>query len=218
MADLGATQQLYLERGFGRRIGFGQRPAVLVTDMIEAFTDPSSPLGSNLDNVVAAIRRVIDCARLKSVPVIFTTIAYDESEWQPARIFTTKIPALKVLKRGMRAVEVDRRLDRQPSETLIVKQFASAFFGTALASLLVAEGCDTVVVTGCTTSGCVRASVVDALQHGFRPIVAVEAVGDRAPEPQHANLFDIQAKYGDVVSLSDVVTYLEALPAHTERV
>jgi maleamate amidohydrolase len=217
VADLQAAQKLYMERGFGRRIGFGRWPAILVTDMINGFTDPASPLGSDLDPVVKSIRRLLDLARPKSIPVIFTTVSYEEAERQAARNFITKIPALKVLKAGTLTVEVDVRLERQPSEPVLVKQFASAFFGTALASLLAAEGCDTVIVTGCTTSGCVRASVLDALQHGFRPIVPLEGVGDRAPGPHEANLFDIQAKYGDVVVLDEVVDYLNALPVQNAR-
>lgn len=213
MVDFHTTQHLYQERGFSRTIDFGQRPALLVVDMIQAFTDVSSPLGSNLDSVVAAIRLLLDTARAKGVPVVFTTVAYDESAWQAARHFLTKVPSLKVLKAGTAAVEVDERLARQETEPVLLKQFASAFFGTALSSLLTAEGCDTLIVTGCTTSGCVRASVVDALQYGFRPIVPLEAVGDRAPEPHQANLFDIQAKYGDVLALSEVLKYLQELPA-----
>jgi nicotinamidase-related amidase len=213
MTNFDATQQLYQERGFSRRIGFGRRPALLIVDVIQAFTDPASPLGSDLNAVVAAIRSLLDAARPEGIPIVFTTVAYDESVWQPAQIFITKVPALKVLKLGTPAVEVDPRLERQATEPVLLKQFASAFFGTALASLLAAQNCDTLIVTGCTTSGCVRASVVDALQYGFRPIVPREAVGDRADGPHQANLFDIQAKYGDVLALDEVVQYLQALPA-----
>jgi maleamate amidohydrolase len=212
MTDFSATQQSYLERGFSRRIGFGRSPALLVIDMIHAFTDPASPLGSNLDSVVAALQHLLAAARIVGIPVVFTTVAYDDSAWQAAQVFITKVPALKVLKAGTPAVEVDERLEHRTSEPVLLKQFASAFFGTSLSSLLAAQGCDTAIVTGCTTSGCVRASVVDALQYGYRPIVPREAVGDRAPEPHAANLFDIQAKYGDVVALNEVVQYLQTLP------
>ena len=217
MADFTSTQQLYLERGFSQRIGFGRRPALLIVDVITAFTDPSSPLGSDLDAVVAAIQQLLDVARPQKIPVIFTTVAYDESAWQPAQIFITKVPALKALKAGTDAVDVDNRLKRQATEPLLCKQFASAFFGTSLFSLLAAQGCDTVIVTGCTTSGCVRASVVDALQYGFRPIVPMEAVGDRSPEAHQANLFDIQAKYGDVIALGEVVDYLQNVTREAAR-
>lgn len=209
MTDYSTTQQLYEQRGFARSIGFGHKPAVLVVDVIQAFTDPASPLGSNLDTTVAAIRQILDVARTRSLPVIFTTVVYDEATWQPAQVFLEKVPSLRMLRAGTPAVEVDARLDRLPTEPVLVKQFASAFFGTALASLLASQGCDTVIVTGCTTSGCVRASVVDALQYGFRPIVPREAVGDRAQEPHQANLFDIQAKYGDVISLEETLAHLQ---------
>jgi maleamate amidohydrolase len=211
MTDFSATQQTYLERGFSRRIGFGRSPALLVIDMIRAFTDPASPLGSNLDSVVMSLQHLLATARIVGIPIVFTTVAYDEGAWQAAQVFITKVPALKVLKTGTPAVEVDERLERRASEPILLKQFASAFFGTSLSSLLAAQGCDTVIVTGCTTSGCVRASVVDALQYGYRPVVPREAVGDRAAEPHAANLFDIQAKYGDVVALSEVIQYLQTL-------
>ncbi len=213
MTDFNETQQLYQVRGFGRRIGVGQKPAVLVVDVINAFTDPTSSLGSDLDTTVSAIQRLLEVARSKSVPIVFTTVGYDESEWQPAHIFITKVPALKILKIGTSAVEIDPRLERRTTEPVLLKQFASAFFGTSLASLLTAQSCDTIIVTGCTTSGCVRASVVDALQYGFRPIIPLEAVGDRSLEAHKANLFDIEAKYGDVVALNEVLDYLRALPA-----
>lgn len=210
MTEYQAIQHFYEQRGFGREIGFGHRPAVLVVDVIQAFTDPASPLGANLDAMVAAIRQVLDAARALNLPVVFTTVAYDASPWQPARTFLEKVPSLRMLRAGTPEVEVDDRLGRLASEPVLVKQFASAFFGTALPSLLTSHGCDTVIVTGCTTSGCVRASVVDALQYGFRPIVPREAVGDRAPEPHEANLCDIQAKYGDVLSLEEVLARLAA--------
>ena len=138
-------------------------------------------------------------------------MGYDESEWQAAHIFITKVPALKVLKIGTPEVDVDPRLERRATEPILLKQFASAFFGTPLSSLLAAQHCDTVIVTGCTTSGCVRASVVDALQYGYRPIVPLEAVGDRSLEAHKANLFDIGAKYGDVILLNEVLDYLRNL-------
>lgn len=207
-----AAQALYDARGFGHTIGFGKSPAILVVDMIVGFTDPNSPLGAELAPVVSAIVQLLAIARKKAIPIIFTTVAYDDTEPQPARVFMTKVPSLTQLKVGSPSVEVDERLNRSAGEPLIVKHFASAFFGTNLAPLLVGAGSDTVVVTGCTTSGCVRASVVDALQYGFRPIVPAEAVGDRAKGPHDANLFDIAAKYGDVLPLGDVARYLEHIP------
>jgi len=201
----------YRERGFGGTAGFGRRPALLVIDLVNGFTNPASPLGSDLDAVVAATRRLLDACRLKGVPIVFTTVAFDGAKSQAAAVFMAKIPSLRTLQAGSDAVQIDTRLGLQPSDTLITKQFASAFFGTALSSLLAAEGCDTVLVTGATTSGCVRATAVDAVQYGYRPIVPRECVGDRARAPHEANLFDIQQKYGDVVGLDGVLEAIAAL-------
>jgi maleamate amidohydrolase len=203
--------EFYRERGFGGQAGFGRRPALVVIDLVNAFTDQASPLGSDLDAVVEATRRLIDACRAKAVPIIFTTVAYDGASSQAAAVFIAKIPSLRTLEAGSHAVQVDERLGLQPGDTLITKQFASAFFGTALSSLLAAEGCDTLLVTGATTSGCVRATAVDAIQHGYRPIVPRECVGDRAQAPHEANLFDIQQKYGDVVSLDEALGAVAAL-------
>ena len=203
----------YRERGFGGSAGFGRRPALLVIDLVNGFTDPGAPLGSDLDSVVAATRRLIDACRAKGVPIIFTTVAFDGARSQAAAVFMAKVPSLKTLVAGSHAVQIDERLGYEASDTLITKQFASSFFGTALSSLLAAESCDTVLVTGATTSGCVRATAVDAIQHGYRPIIPRECVGDRAQAPHEANLFDIQQKYGDVVALDDALAALAALPA-----
>jgi nicotinamidase-related amidase len=188
---------------FGGGAGFGSRPAVVVVDLVEGFTDPASPLGSDLDDVVAATRTLLDAARSAGVPVLFTTVVYDEANERAATVFRRKVPALDVLRPGTRWIEVDGRLGRRDDEPVITKAFASAFFGTPLTSMLV--GCDTLVVCGVSTSGCVRATVVDAVQHGLVPVVPRECVGDRWPAAHEANLFDIEAKYGDVVSLSAAV-------------
>ena len=200
----------YRRKGLAAELGFGERPAVLVVDFIIGFTDPSSPLGADLESEVAATRRLLDAARAKRVPVFFTTTSYGP-DCRDAGYFVRKVPALATLQHGSRWVELDPRLERQPEETLIDKKYAGAFFGTALASTLRALAVDTVLMAGCTTSGCVRASVVDALQHGFRPIVPHPCVGDRAPEPHRANLLDIHGKYGDVVELEEALAYLDGL-------
>jgi nicotinamidase-related amidase len=142
--------------------------------------------------------------------VYFTTTVY-ESDLLDAGLFLRKVPSLATLVRGSRWTEIDPRLKRQPSEPVIEKRYASAFFGTHLASTLTASGIDTLIIAGCTTSGCVRATVVDALQHGFRAIVPRECVGDRAPGQHEANLVDIDGKYGDVVDAPAVLSYLESL-------
>lgn len=203
-------KQFYERRGFGRQLGFGDSPAIVVIDFIRAFTDPSYDIGSDLDKEVAATSRLLQCARSINIDVIFTTTAYHEGDHE-ARFFHTKVPALRDLRLGSRAVEVDARLGLLATETLLVKKFASAFFGTALHSQLTASRVDTLLITGCTTSGCVRATAVDALQYGFRPIVILDCVGDRAEAPHEANLFDIESKYGDVVGLDEALAYLRNL-------
>jgi maleamate amidohydrolase len=196
--------------GFGRALGFGARPAVLVVDLLEGFTDPASPLGGDLDEVVAASARVLDAARDAAAPVLFTTTVYDAAGERAAEAFLRKVPALRILRPGTRWIEVDPRLRRRDDEAVIVKRFASAFHGTDLATLLARGGCDTLVVCGASTSGCVRASAVDALQHAFVPVVAREAVGDRWAAAHEANLFDLEQKYADVAAVDDVVAALSA--------
>ncbi len=203
--------------GFHGRAGFGDRPALLVVDVNVAFTDPRSPLACDLDDVVGAIAGLLDEARRAQIPVVYTTVAYDEGGKQAAAAFVDKVPALLTLEAGTAWVEIDPRIAPRPGEPVVTKLFASAFFGTTLGSLLVAAGCDSVVVTGASTSGCVRATVVDALQHGYRPVVPREAVGDRNPRAHEASLYDIDAKYGDVVSLEEALDYLEELAAAHAR-
>jgi maleamate amidohydrolase len=197
--------------GFHGRAGFGRRPALLVIDVNVGFTDPASPLACDLDGVVAAIGRLLDEARRAEIPVVYTTVSYTEGDKTAAAAFIEKVPALLTLEAGSPWVEIDSRVAPLPHELVLNKLFASAFFGTALSSLLAAAGCDSVIVTGASTSGCVRATVVDALQHGYRPLVPRDAVGDRNPAAHEANLYDIDAKYGDVVSLDDAIGHLEEL-------
>jgi maleamate amidohydrolase len=203
--------------GFHGRAGFGDRPALLVVDMNVAFTDPRSPLACDLDEVVGAIARLLDEARRAQIPVVYTTVAYDEAGKQAAAAFIDKVPALLTLEAGTGWVEIDPRIAPRPGEPVLTKLFASAFHGTILGSLLVAAGCDSVVVTGASTSGCVRATVVDALQHGYRPLVPREAVGDRNPRAHEASLYDVDAKYGDVVSLDEALDHLEEFAAAHAR-
>ena len=197
--------------GFHGRAGFGTRPALVVVDVNVGFTDPDSPLVCDLDDCVAAIAELLDAFRKARAPVVFTTVCYDDFGKQAAAVFIEKVPALLVLEPGSRWIEIDPRIAPVEGETVLSKYFASAFFGTTLASLLSTAGCDTVVVTGASTSGCVRATVLDALQHGYRVVVPREAVGDRNQAAHEANLYDIDAKYGDVVSVDDVVEHLEEL-------
>lgn len=204
------TLDFYKSRGFAQRVGFGTRPALLIIDFIKGFSDLNSPLASNLDKEIAATRKVLNAARKLKLPIAFTMVEYDAG-FRDAGVFIKKVPSLAVLKKGSTWVEVDDRLKPRANEHVLVKKYASAFFGTSLASTLTAAGVDTLLIAGCTTSGCVRASAVDGCQHGFRTIVIEECVGDRAQAPHAANLFDINAKYGDVVSLAETLAYLKTV-------
>jgi maleamate amidohydrolase len=192
---------------FGGQAGFGARPAVVVVDLNLGFTDPASPLACDLDEVLAQTRALLDVARARGVPVLFTTIVYDEVASAAAAVFLRKVPALRVLAPGTRWVEIDSRLGRRPEEPVIAKAHASAFFGVPLAALL--AGRDTLVVCGASTSGCVRATVVDAMQHGLSPIVPRECVGDRSVRAHEQALEDIGGRYGDVLSAGEVARALE---------
>ncbi len=195
--------------GFGERGGFGHRPALIVVDMTLGFTDPESPLGSDLDGPVEAIQKLLEAARQAEIPVVFTTVAYRESDKLTAAAFIDKVPALLTLEAGSRWAKIDPRIAPRTEEPILNKLFASGFFGTGLSSLLTAAGVDTLIVTGASTSGCVRATVVDALQYGFRPVVPREAVGDRNSDAHKANLYDVDSKYGDVVSVEEILEYLD---------
>jgi N-formylmaleamate deformylase len=208
------TEHLYDRAGFGRPASRGSRPAVVVVDFSRGFTDTSYPTGSDMSAQVAATAGLVEAARAKGCPIAYTTIAF-EANGKDGGAWLQKMPGLAVLEEGTPPVELDPNLDRRPEDTLITKKGASAFFGTNLAAVLVAQRVDTVILCGATTSGCVRASAVDAVQHGFPTLVPRECVADRAPGPHDANLFDIQAKYADVLPLEHVMTYVESLPAPT---
>lgn len=197
--------------GFHGRAGFGRRPALIVVDVNVGFTDPRSPLVCDLDDVVAAIARLLDETRAAGLPVVFTTVSYDDAAKRTAAAFIEKVPALLTLEAGSRFVEIDPRLAPRPGEPVLNKLFASAFFGTLLASFLAAQRCDSLIVTGASTSGCIRATVVDALQHGYRAVVPREAVGDRNRAAHDASLYDMDAKYADVVSVDETLAQLAAL-------
>ena len=200
--------RFFRERGFGLATGFGERPAVLVIDIMKAFSDASLPLGANLDRQIVETNRILDAAHAIAAPVFFSYVAYDEPDCADAGIWGEKMTGLSGLTAGSPIVALDERLHRVPKDAVFVKKYASCFFGTDLVSRLTARRIDTLVITGCTTSGCVRASAVDAIQYGFRPIVAREAVGDRSQPAHDQSLFDIQAKYGDVVSVDAIVAQL----------
>lgn len=202
------TAEMYAERDFGDEVGMGEQPALLIIDLINAFTHPETDLGSDVTDLLEQADRLLTAFREYDLPRYFTTVAYEDS-YGDAGQFIKKVPALCELKRDTEAVEVDERVAPENGERVILKKYASAFFGTDLQTELTTNGVDTLVLVGVTTSGCIRATAVDSLQHGYRTIVPSDAVGDRAEGPHKANLFDIDAKYGDVVKAEDVLERLE---------
>jgi maleamate amidohydrolase len=206
----GGVRSTYRRAGFSGAFRMGDRPALLVVDLCRGFTDPDCPLGSEAPDEVERTRRVLDAARRAGVLVAFTTIVYDEAALR-STAWLRKVPSLAELVVGSPWVEIDPRLAPRPEEPVLAKTGASAFFGTPLASLLVSAGIDSVIVLGATTSGCVRASVVDSVQHGFATFVVPDCCVDRAPGPHAANLFDMTAKYADALSAGEVIGHLERL-------
>ncbi len=205
------AREVYEKAGLGQSITLGSRPAVLVVDFSCGFTDPECALGADMTEQVEATKRLLDAARAKGLPVVFTTIGF-ESNLKDGGLWMQKAPSLAELQIGGRWVEIDPRLEPRDDETVVLKKGASGFFGTNLASILVSQGVDSVILCGATTSGCIRATAVDLLQYGFPTIVPRECVADRAQAPHDANLFDINAKYADVVSVDDALGYVESVP------
>lgn len=197
----------YDEADFGASVGLGEQPALIVIDLINGFTDPNTSLGSDVSDVVEQTELLLTAFREHDLPRYFTTVAFEESHGDAGR-FIEKVPALRELRIGTEAVEVDDRIEPVGDERVILKKYASAFFGTDLETELTTHRVDTLVLAGVTTSGCIRATAVDSLQHGYRTIVPKDAVGDRAEGPHRANLFDIDAKYGDVVMTDAVIDHL----------
>lgn len=190
------------------QLGMGSKPALVVVDMIKGFTDPECPLGAHCPEVIAANQVLLAAFRRKRLPVYFTTVVYHNAA--QARVFREKVPALNVLQPGSPWTQLDPALARREDEPLVEKRWASAFFGTDLAERLRAKQVDSLVTTGLTTSGCVRATAVDGLQHDLRVVVPRDAVGDRNSAAHDANLFDLNAKYVDVLSLQETLDQLDS--------
>ncbi|MFE9104151.1 isochorismatase family protein [Actinomadura geliboluensis] len=190
----------YRESGFGESLGCGDAPAVLVVDFARAYLEDGSPLRAPVEGALAAAITLIGAARDAGVPVLFTRVAYQPGG-ADGGLFRRKVPALRVFEEGSPLGDFAEGVAPRPGETVVTKQYASAFHGTSLAATLTSSGIDTLFICGLSTSGCIRATATDALQHGFRPLVVDEACGDRDPRLHAANLLDLQAKYADVVSL-----------------
>lgn len=208
MAD--ALEEDYQQAGFGDRIGFGKKPALVIIDFVRAYLDKDSPLYAGVEDALVSARRLLGAARAAGIPVLHTNVSFTPGG-ADGGVFYRKVRALKSFQRGSPLGAFAEGLEPLDDEPVITKQYASAFFGTSLASTLTAAGVDTVLIAGLSTSGCIRASAVDAVQYGFIPVVVRDAVGDRDPAPHEANLFDLQAKYADVVPLAEVEPYLANL-------
>ena len=209
------TAEDYRRKGFMNRSGYGTKPALLVVDFIYGFTDPTTPLGGDFSKELAVTADLLETFRAAQLPIVYTTIAY-EPGFEDGGVFVKKVPSLKILEVGSKMVDVDNRIRPRPDEYVALKKYASAFFDTDVDAYLKARSVDTIIMTGCTTSGCIRASAIDSMQYGYLTVVVEEGVGDRAQGPHDANLFDIDAKYADVVSVDEVNSYIKNLAANQE--
>lgn len=199
------------EEGFSEKLPFGQRPALIVIDMIKAYTMEHSYLyASAYSQVLDKVTDTIDLARQQKLPVCFTNLSYDINHYTGGW-FLEKIPALKLLTQYPELAEMAEGIVAREDEPVFTKQYASAFFGTSLMSFLNFKRCDSLLVTGVSTSGCIRATATDAMQHGLIPMVVRDAVGDRNPQVHEANLYDLQAKYADIYTLAEVSKQLESI-------
>lgn len=195
---------------FDGRLPFGKRPALLIIDVVMAYLDPASPLYAGVEDALVSCERLVAAARKSGVPVIFTNVEYAPGGVDGG-VFYRKVPALKAFQRGSPMGAFSPSLQPLPEELVVTKQYASSFFGTSLASTLTAMGVDSLVMGGFSTSGCVRATALDACQHGFLPFVVREASGDRHPGPHEANLFDLQAKYAEVIPEAEAAAHFVSL-------
>lgn len=210
------TDATYHRAGFGAAVPRGSRPALVVVDLTRGFTEPDFPSGSDLTSEVTAAAVLVTTARQHGIPVIYTAISFTPAEADgDAVAWLRKAPGMRAMREGSEANTLDPRLEHHSTDHLVLKKGASAFHGTDLAALLSGLGADTVLVCGATTSGCVRATAVDAVQSGFNTLVVREACGDRATGPHDAALFDMQAKYADVIGLYDALAYFDQLSGDT---
>jgi maleamate amidohydrolase len=195
---------------FDGNLPFGQRSALLIVDFVVAYLDPASPLYAGVEDALASNERLLAAARKAGIPILFTNVVYTPGG-ADGGVFYRKVPALRLFDKGSPLGAFPASLQPREGELVISKQYASSFFGTHLAATLTAQGIDTLLITGLSTSGCVRATALDACQHGFLPFVVREACGDRHPGPHEANLFDLQAKYAEVISEAEALAHLQAL-------
>jgi maleamate amidohydrolase len=216
MANVGvqASEELgafYVRTGLAGRVGYGTHPAVLLVDMQVQWNKPERRLGSNMGTLLEAAGTLVDAARERDVPIVYVWSCW-EADGSDSGRWIAKIPALGEVEPGSDGAEIHPRVQPQPGDPLVLKKGPSGFFNTPLEGVLHELGVDTLLIVGASTSGCIRATAIDALQYGFRAILPHEAIGDRASGPHAANLLDIDAKYGDVVELEEVLAYVAGLP------
>ena len=192
---------------FDGSLGFGKAPALILVDFVDAYFNKDSPLYAGVEDALSSALRIRDAARTAGIPVIYTNVVYQKGG-ADGGVFYRKVPALEAFVAGNPLGRWPVGLEPADDELVISKQYPSAFFGTSLAETLKAKGIDTLIITGVTTSGCIRASCVDAMSYGFIPIVVADACGDRHAAPHEANLFDMNAKYADVVDERTVIEHL----------
>jgi maleamate amidohydrolase len=202
---------VYRRQNFGNSSGFGVRPALLIVDFVNGFADPGTLGGGNIAAAIAETVKLLASCRQRRLPIATTRVVYPDDATGEDWVFARKAPGLLGLTETSPSSQIVAELAPLPGEYVVRKRMASAFFATDLAHWLIARRVDTVLVTGCTTSGCVRASALDAMQHNFRTVVVRDCVGDRALGPHEANLFDLQQKYADVLMLDEVLVKLDAL-------
>ena len=204
MSDL----DIYRQQGFGNRSGFGARPALVIVDFVNGFDDPALFGGGNISPAIARTTEVLAACRRHHVPVAYTRMVYAD-DGSDAGVFCLKAPGLTILTETAPASQIVPALTPLPGEYIVRKTQPSAFFGTNFANWLISKQADTLMVTGCTTSGCVRATVIDAMSYNFRTVVVTDGVGDRALGPHEANLFDMGQKYADLLTAAEVIAHLE---------
>ena len=206
------AREIYKQRGFQTRMGYGKKIAIINVDLANAWTRPGHPFSCDADSAVEATARLLDAARAckQKIHILYSTTAYNENGYEDVGRWVEKIP-LKTLKLSEEWAEIDSRLNVQPNETVFVKKFASCFTGTPLQYQLSTLGVDTVIVTGATACACVRHTVMDAVGMGYKVVVPEETIADRIPGAIQWNLFDIDAKFGDVEKVDDVIKYINSL-------
>jgi maleamate amidohydrolase len=210
LTDQATLEANYASGGFGQSLAWGTRPALIVIDMVRAYFEPGAELYMGSDDCLRSAARVLDSARAAGIPVLYTRVEYD-ADGINGGLFVRKLPSLRHFVAGGPLGQIMPEVAPADHEVVIVKQYASAFHGTSLSATLNALRVDTLIITGVSTSGCVRATGVDAMQYGYVPIVVRQAVGDRDPRPHQANLFDLQAKYAEVVDEDQIHAWLSKL-------